>query len=112
MSEQNQGNDEAAFRALATTLGQSMKRMEIANEAQEIALLGTAAVVACLVDTGKIPTDRLAAVVGLLTQGQAEIYRKRVTDFISLTVTVSKKLPEALAAQKLAAAKAATAARN
>ena len=107
MLEQNRGDDEAAFKALATMLGQSMKNLEIANETQEIAILGTAAIVACLVDTGKIPTERLGAVVGLLTQGRAEVYRKKVTDFISLTVTVSKKLPQALAAQKLAMAKAA-----
>jgi hypothetical protein len=116
MSEHNRGDDEAAFRALATMLGQSMKSLEITNEAQEIAILGTAAIAACLVDTGKIPTERLGAVVGLLTQGRAEIYRKKVTDFISLTVTVSKKLPQALAAQKLAMAKAvgeaATATKN
>jgi hypothetical protein len=116
MSEQIKGDDQAAIQALSTMLGESMKRMEITNEAQEIALLGTAAVMACLADTAKIPTDRLAAIIGLLTQGQAEHYRKKVTYFISLTVTISKQLPAALASRGLAtrdaAAGAASAARN
>jgi hypothetical protein len=113
MSEQIKGDDQAAIEALSTMLGESMNRMDVANEAQEIAILGTAAVMACLADTAKIPTDRLAAVIGLLTQGQAEYYRTKVTDFISLTVTISKQLPAALAARGLAARRAAAgAARN
>jgi hypothetical protein len=107
MPEQVEGNDQAAIEALSTMLDESMKQMDVANEAQEIAILGTAAVMACLADTAKIPTDRLAAIIGLATQGQAEHYRKKVTDFVSLTVTISKQLPAALAARGLAARMAA-----
>jgi hypothetical protein len=106
MSEQIKGDDAAAIQALSVMLDQSMKSMEVTNDTQEIAILGAAAIVACLADTGKIPTDRLAAIVGLLTLGRHETYRKQVTDFVSLAVTVAKRLPEAVAAHRLAAAPA------
>ena len=47
MSEQTQTEDRAAIQTIAAVLGDSMKKVALAEEAQQVAILGTAAIVAC-----------------------------------------------------------------
>jgi hypothetical protein len=104
MSEQIQTDDRAAIQTIAAVLGDSMKKVATAEEAQQIAILGTAAIVACLPGTGQIPPERLAAVVGLLSNGRSQDFRNRIAHFIGMAVTVSQRLPDIVAAQEAAKA--------
>jgi hypothetical protein len=105
MSEQTQTEDRAAIQTIAAVLGDSMKKVALAEEAQQVAILGTAAIVACLPETAQIPRDRLAAVVGLLSNGRSDEFRAKIAQFIGMAVTVSQRLPDVLAAQEAAKAK-------
>jgi hypothetical protein len=105
MSEQAQNEERVAIQAVAAVLGDSLKRVASADESQQIAILGTAAIVACLPGVADIPRDRLAAVVGILSQGRSEEFRKRIVQFIGMSVTVSERLPDIVAKAKAARAK-------
>jgi hypothetical protein len=105
MSEQAQNEERVAIQAVAAVLGDSLKKVASADESQQIAILGTAAIVACLPGVADIPRDRLAAVVGILSQGRSEEFRKRIVQFIGMSVTVSERLPDIVAKAKAARAK-------
>jgi predicted class III extradiol MEMO1 family dioxygenase len=104
MSEQTQSEDRAAIQTIAAVLGDSMRKVATAEEAQQISILGTAAIVACLPETAQIPRERLAAVIGLLSHGRSKEFRTRLAQFIGMAVTVSQRLPEIVAAQEAAKA--------
>jgi len=97
--------ERVAIQAVAAVLGDSLKKVASADESQQIAILGTAAIVACLPGVADIPRERLAAVIGILSQGRSEEFRKRIAQFIGMSVTVSARLPEIVAQQKAARAK-------
>ena len=105
MSEQTNREERAAIQTVAAALGESMRRVAFAEEAQQVAILGTASIVACLPETAQIPRERLAAVVSLLTSGQSDDFRRKVAEFIGTAVTVSQRLPEVVAAQQASLAK-------
>ena len=105
MSEQTQTEERAAIQTIAAVLGDSMKKIALTEEAQQVAILGTAAIVACLPETALIPRDRLAAVIGLLSNGRSDEFRSKIAQFIGMAVTVSQRLPDVLAVQEAAKAK-------
>jgi hypothetical protein len=104
MSEQTRSEDRLAIQTVAAVLGDSMKKVATAEEAQQVAILGTAAIVACLPGTAQISRESLAAVVGLLAKGRSDEFRQQIAKFIGMAVMVSKHLPEILAAQEAAKA--------
>jgi len=105
MSEQALNEERAAIQTIAAVLGDSMKKMAFAEEAQQVAILGTASIVAALPETAQVPRERLAVVVNLLTSGRSEEFRQKVAQFIGMAVTVAQRLPDVMAAQEAAAAR-------
>jgi hypothetical protein len=105
MSEQTELEERAAIQTIAAVLGDSMQRIAFAEEAQQVAIFGTASIVASLPETAQVSRERLIAVISLLTNGRSEEFRKKVAQFVGTAVTVSQRLPEVMAAQEAAAAK-------
>jgi hypothetical protein len=104
MSKPTQSDDRAAIQTVAAVLGDSMKKIATAEEAQQVAILGIASVVACLPGVAEVSRDRLAAVIGLVTHGRDQEFRNKVAQFVGMAVTVSQRLPEIVAAQEAAKA--------
>ena len=108
MSEQTQTNpsDRVAIQAIAGGLGSSMKSIAATADAQQVAILGVAAILACLPDTAKIPQDRLTAALALLTHGRSKAFTEKLAKFIATGVATSRQIPEV--AEQIKKAKAKT----
>ena len=90
--------DPKAAEALGTALGLSLQQLAVANDAQQIAIMALTAVVALSPGTAAIDTEKLGAVLAILTKGQpnGDAYRARIAQYVSLMVNVARKLPGAV----------------
>ena len=96
MSEQTEANsnERIAISALAGTIGTSMKSMAATAEAQQIALLGIAAIIACLPQTAAIPPERLTAALALLSHGRSPEFTQKLASFIATGIATSRQITE------------------
>jgi predicted class III extradiol MEMO1 family dioxygenase len=92
--EQTNTKERIAIQVLAGTLGSSMKDMAATNEAQQIAILGIAAIVACLPETAKIPQERLTAALALMAHGRSKDFTEKLARFIATGVATSREIPK------------------
>jgi len=102
--EQSNTKERIAIQALAGTLGSSMKSMAASSEAQQIAILGVAAIVASLPETAKISEERLTAALALMAHGRSKDFTEKLARFISMGVATSREIPDVV--EKIKAFKA------
>jgi hypothetical protein len=102
---QEQTNKERiVIQALVGTLGSSMKSMAATSEAQQIALLSIAAIVACLPETAKISEERLTAALALMAHGRSKEFTEKLARFIAMGVATAREIPDVV--EKIKAHKA------
>ena len=84
--------------SLGTALGLSIQQLASANDAQQIAIMALTAIIALTPGTAAIDTEKLGAVLSILTKGQpnGDAYRKRIAQYISLMVNIARRLPQAM----------------
>lgn len=102
--EQFNAKERVAIQALAGTLGASMRSVAASSEAQQIAILGTAAIVACLPETAKISQERLTAALALMAHGRSKDFTEKLARFIAMGVATSREIPDVV--EKIKAHKA------
>jgi predicted class III extradiol MEMO1 family dioxygenase len=103
-AQESTNKERVAIQALAGTLGSSMKSMAASSEAQQIAILGVAAIVACLPETAKISQERLTAALALMAHGRSKDFTKKLAQFIAMGVATSREIPDVM--EKIKAYKA------
>ena len=83
-----------------------VRQLSHVAESQQTAILAMTAILAVMAETGKLPADRLGAVVSTLTAGRAdaEAAREKIAAYLSLVINISKKLPEIIAGNEAAVA--------
>jgi hypothetical protein len=86
-----------AIKALSGVFSQSMTQLTTASNDQMLAIMGTAALVACLPETRDIPPQRIGAIINLLSKGRpdAEAFRQKLAQFVAMLMTMSKRLDQA-----------------
>jgi len=104
VSKQDEVN---AIKALSGVFSQSMTQLATASNDQMLAIMGTAALVACLPETRDIPPQRIGAIINLLSKGRpdAEAFKQKLAQFVAMIMTASSRLAEAESAGKPSAAK-------
>jgi hypothetical protein len=102
--EQANTKERIAIQALAGTLGHSMKNMAETTEAQQIAILSLAAIVACLPETTRIPQERLTAALALMAHGRSKDFTEKLARFIAMGIATSHEIPKVV--EKIKAHKA------
>jgi hypothetical protein len=87
-------NDRIAIQALAGAMGTSMKNLAVTAETQQLAILGIAAILACLPETARIPHERLTAALALVTQGRGKEFAEKLANFMATGVATARQIPE------------------
>jgi len=103
-SQEQTNKERVAIQAIAGTLGSSMKSIAATTESQQIAILGTAAILACLPETAKIPQERLTAALALMAHGRSKDFTEKLARFIAVGVATSREVPKVV--EKIKAHKA------
>lgn len=93
------------IQAMAADVGASIKKIAVTSETQQVAILGFAAILACLPDTAAIPQERLTAALAILGQGRSAAFKKKLAAFIAMGVATSRQIPDV--AEQIKAAQAA-----
>ena len=78
--------------------------MAASSEAQQIAILGVAAIVACLPETAKISEERLTAALALMAHGRSKDFTEKLARFIAMGVATAREVPDVV--EKIKAHKA------
>jgi hypothetical protein len=93
-----------AIKALSGAFSQSVTQLATASQDQMMAIMGVAALVACLPDTQHIPPQRIGAIISLLAQGRpdADAFKEKLAKFVAMVMTASGRLAEAETAAKAA----------
>jgi hypothetical protein len=102
--QEQTSKERIVIQALAGTLGSSMKSMAATSEAQQIALLSIAAIVACLPETAKISEERLTAALALMAHGRSKEFTEKLARFIAMGVATAREIPDVV--EKIKAHKA------
>ena len=97
MAEVNKEDEGNAIKALSGVFSRSMSQLATASNDQMLAIMGMAALVACLPETRAIPPQRIGAILTLMSQGRpdAEAFKQKLAQFIAMVMTMSRRLADA-----------------
>jgi hypothetical protein len=111
MVEVTKADEVNAIQALSGIFTQSVTQLATTSQDQTMAIMGVAALIACIPDTREIPPQRIGAIINLLAQGRpdAEAFKQKLAQFVAMILTASTRLTEAEAALKAGAAPASPA---